>query len=307
MNVRFRLLLAAAAIVALALGVSVTGPALAKPASEKAPKTYVALGDSFASGPLIPVQEGDPYGCLRSSNNYAHLLARATGVILTDVTCSGGRTKHMTEPQSTSYGTNPPQFDAITAETDLVSLQIGGNDIGFSGIAQTCGRAALEGSNCRSKFQGADGGDALRDRIADAAGDVRAAIEGIRTRTRSPEAEVFVLGYPGIFSHQEPAGCPAMLVGEGDAQYLRGIQIALNEMIEAQAIAAGATYVDLYGPSNGKTGCDLPVIRWVEPIVVTNAAAPIHPNLTGMQGMAVVLETAMGNSLYKGPKLATRR
>lgn len=39
---------------------------------------YVALGDSYAAGPLIPNQIGPPLGCLRSSNNYAHLAGRAS-------------------------------------------------------------------------------------------------------------------------------------------------------------------------------------------------------------------------------------
>ena len=36
---------------------------------------YVALGDSYAAGPLIPLQRDDPWGCLRSTNNYAGLIA----------------------------------------------------------------------------------------------------------------------------------------------------------------------------------------------------------------------------------------
>ena len=38
---------------------------------------YVALGDSFTSGPDIPTQLASPAGCLRSSNDYPHLAAAA--------------------------------------------------------------------------------------------------------------------------------------------------------------------------------------------------------------------------------------
>jgi hypothetical protein len=36
---------------------------------------------------------------------------------------------------------NPPQFNALTADTQIVTLQIGGNDIGFTSILQNCATA----------------------------------------------------------------------------------------------------------------------------------------------------------------------
>lgn len=262
------------------------GPAAAKP------KTYVALGDSYASGPLIPMQE-EPYGCLRSTNDYAKLLARRLGLELRDVSCSGATTKDMTRAQGVTPGPNPPQFDALDTRTGLVTVQIGGNDIGFGGIAQTCGRAAVEQRSCRSVYvDEATGRDELRERIAATAPKVAAVVQGIRAR--APRADVLVLGYPAIFRvGPGPASCPAMGVGEDDALYLRGVEEALNGMIEQAAVANGAEYVDVYGPSAGRTACDLPVLRWVEPLVPVNAAAPIHPNLNGMAGISDVVEAAI--------------
>lgn len=57
---------------------------------------------------------------------------------MVDVTCSGATTLEMTQPQTFSDGVNPPQLDAVAADTDLVTLQIGGNDIGFAEVLQTC-------------------------------------------------------------------------------------------------------------------------------------------------------------------------
>lgn len=117
-------------------------------------------------------------------------------------------------------------------------------------------------------------------------------VQGIRAR--APRADVLVLGYPAIFRvGPGPASCPAMGVGEDDALYLRGVEEALNGMIEQAAVANGAEYVDVYGPSAGRTACDLPVLRWVEPLVPVNAAAPIHPNLNGMAGISDVVEAAI--------------
>src|SRR5688500_20389188 len=68
------------------------------------PKSLVALGDSFASGPLVPVQYEQPWGCLRSSNNYAHQVARALDLAPTDVTGSGADTNGMWDTHGASPG-----------------------------------------------------------------------------------------------------------------------------------------------------------------------------------------------------------
>ena len=297
----FRLVAAAAALTAAA---AVAPTAVASPGSDGGPTKLVALGDSYASGPLIPVQTEQPWGCLRSSNNYAHQLARTLDLDLTDVTCSGAQTEDMWETQGVSpeeelgSGGNPPQLEALTADTDIVTLQIGGNDIGFSNLAFTCGEGALreaggQDTSCTSAVEAKDPFGA----IADTAPLIVEVLEGIHAR--SPDASIYVLGYPGIFKIGETARCDAMGVGEDDARYLRSIHEALNAMIrevaerDGQTYSDVTTYVDVYGPSAGHTACDLPVIRWVEPIVPVNAAAPVHPNLGGMTAVAELLADAV--------------
>ena len=88
------------------------------PATAGAAK-WVGLGDSFAAGPLIPNQSLSPLGCLRSSKNFARLAAASGGHTLTDVSCSGARTTHMTASQSTDAGTNPPQFNGIASDNNV--------------------------------------------------------------------------------------------------------------------------------------------------------------------------------------------
>src|SRR6476659_3662650 len=98
-----------------------------------APTNYVSLGDSYTSGPLIPVQRDDPGGCLRSTNNYPSVAARSVTVNEhRDPSCSGAQTKDMTAPQDVEFGPNPPQFDSLDANTTVVTLGIGGNDLGFT-------------------------------------------------------------------------------------------------------------------------------------------------------------------------------
>ena len=294
------------ALLALLAGAFLLPAADAAPNPDRGPKTMVALGDSFAAGPLIPPQVDErPFGCLRSSLNYAHQVAAALALELTDVTCSGASTKHMWETHGVSpdaefseYGVpvlgpehpgNPPQLEALRPDTDVVTLQIGGNDIGFGGIASTCAEAAVAQASCKDAV--AEGKPF--DRIAAAAPKIAAVLDEIHRR--SPEADIHVLGYSGIFRIGETASCPAMGVGEEDAQYLRSIQEALNDMIRTvadapdQGYSGAAGYVDVYGPSAGHTACDLPLLRWVEPFVPVSAAAPVHPNLGGMTAIRDIL------------------
>ena len=161
-----------------AVAVAVIGLAIA-PAGASAQQRWVGLGDSFAAGPLIPSQTLNPLGCLRSTRNFARLAAASTGRTLTDVSCSGARTTHMTTSQSTDAGTNPPQFNALTATTNVVSVQIGGNDIGFSEILQNCATANPFGKPCQNRY--APGGvDQLQARIAATAPKIDAVLAEIR-------------------------------------------------------------------------------------------------------------------------------
>jgi lysophospholipase L1-like esterase len=253
---------------------------------------FVALGDSYAAGPLIPNQL-QPYGCLKSNNNYGHIAQRKLKYqTYRDMTCSGAETEDMTQPQGVTPGPNPPQFDALDANTRLVTLTIGGNDIGFSGIAEDCIETtpANAGHPCMDKYV-VNGVDEVSRRIAETAPKIASVLQGIRAR--SPEAKILVVNYPAIFPHTGTRGCwPQMPVANGDVVWLRSKQVELNQMIATQAAANGATLVDAYAASRGHDACKLPLIRWVEPAIPASAAAPIHPNLGGMQAMAKLVVAA---------------
>lgn len=64
-------------------------------------------------------------------------------------------------------------------------------------------------------------------------------------------------------------------------------------MLAAQTAAAGARFVDTYAPSITHDACALPLFKWVEPVVPTALAAPIHPNARGMRGMAAAVTQAI--------------
>lgn len=93
---------------------------------------YVALGSSFASGPGIA--DIIDKGCARSSNNYAQQVARALDLSLTDVTCSGATIANVVDTPQRNHGREivPPQIDALSESTQLVTITVGGNSFNYS-------------------------------------------------------------------------------------------------------------------------------------------------------------------------------
>ncbi|MFB4300794.1 SGNH/GDSL hydrolase family protein [Actinomadura sp. NTSP31] len=249
---------------------------------------YVALGDSMASGPLIPDITGN-LGCGRSTRNYAHDLASAMNLNLKDVTCSGASTKHMTGSQSTSVagvdtGTVPPQFDALTANTTLVTLTIGGNDVGLVGVAQNCATLDPTATPCKGEYEAQ-----VAQRTADFEPKLSAVLDGIRQR--SPNARIVVTGY-GLYI--KPNGCwPVQPVLSTDANFLQGSVNAMNAVIKRQTVAHGDTYIDLVTPSAGHDSCQSASQRWLEGYVPVHAAAPLHPNASGEAAYATVIRTTI--------------
>jgi len=273
------------------LAVSVTGSVPLTGASRQAGEVYVALGDSYTAGPVVPTQLPDPPGCFRSDQNYPHVLAPALPAAgFADVSCSGATTAAMTAPQAVPGGANPPQFDRLDATTTLVTIGIGGNDIGFTDIAISCISIDPNATPCLDRYV-VGGVDEVSGRIAAAAPNVLAAFQGITAR--APNARVFVVAYIAIVPADGVACRPQLLYSQPDIEYLRDKQQELNAMIAGQATTAGATYVDAYAASVGHDACQAPGVRWVEPIVAASPAAPLHPNALGMQCVASVVQAAV--------------
>jgi lysophospholipase L1-like esterase len=174
-----------------------------------------------------------------------------------------------------------------------VTIQIGGNDIGFSSIAEDCMSATNQGTPCQDKYV-VNGRDEISERIQATAPLVGEVIQGIHER--SPKARVLFVNYAAILPDTGPGCYPQMPITDGDVPYVRAKQKELNAMLAAQAGANGAELIDWYAASIagiGHDACKPPLIRWVEPVVPVNAAAPIHPNLGGMMGASDLLVAAL--------------
>jgi hypothetical protein len=276
------------AVMVTALAIAALFAAFAAAAAQAA--NYVALGDSYAAGPLIPYPVL-PLGCLKSDHNYAHLAAPSIGLPLRDASCSGATTVDMTNPQSIEIdGPNPPQFDSLDESTEVVSLTIGGNDIGFSEVATSCITLNPFSHPCKDKYD-PGGHDILAERIAETAPKVAAVLEGIHAI--SPSAAVYVVNYPAIFPESGYGCWPQMPIAWADVPFLRQTEQELDAMLASEAASHGATLVNWYQASIGHDACKSSSVRWVEPLIPGNLAAPIHPNEHGMQGGAAALVAAV--------------
>lgn len=280
----FRWLLAVITATAAALVLTTPANAAAPPSGR-----YVALGDSFTSGPLIPTQVN--LNCTRSNRNYPSLVATSIGSSsFTDVSCGGATTNDILNPGTGVLGgAVPAQISAVDASAQLVSVGIGGNDIGFTSIVTTCAEESLSsplGSPCKNRYT-SGGVDQLQARIAGARPKVDAVLQAVRTR--APAARILVVGYTAILPDTGLGCWPVVPFAYGDVSYLRGVAKSLNAMLASAAAANGASYVDVYTPSIGHDACRSSSTRWTEGLVPGNSAAPFHPNANGERGMATAV------------------
>lgn len=256
---------------------------------------YVALGDSFSSGPLIPLQRNDASGCFRSTNNYPAYVAQLLGVqTYRDATCAGAVTADLTQSQQVFLGDTlpPPQLDRLSKDTDLVTLGIGGNDFElFGSIIGGCSRLANwkdPGDPCRTSFD-ADGVD---QKAQDAERIQKRVSRSLaKVDKRAPNAAVYVVGYPELMPRD--GSCRVAGLTDGDARWAADIGIVLNQSLRKAAVVNDATYVDLARPSRGHDVCE-GTAAWINGKKnVQDVALSFHPLQSGMAAMAQVVAGAI--------------
>ncbi|MFC5721377.1 SGNH/GDSL hydrolase family protein [Streptomyces gamaensis] len=287
---------------ALALGAGVVTPASAAPsAASAADGRYVALGDSYTSGPLIPRQVHRK--CARSDVNYPSLTRAALGFTdFADVSCGGATTDDMWEPQSGKD--NPAQFEALSEDTSLVTIGIGGNDIGFGEILVKCSTALAKPvprDNPCERYYTQSGADELQRRIDATAPKIAAVLEAVHQRAK--HARVVLVGYPVVVG-DDTEGCRQSLrIADGDQPYLRRTLHRLDAMLHREADTHGALYVDTTAVTTGHDACQPFDDRYVEGLFprLTRPAVAVHPNANGERAMA----EAVLDALQDGPR--TRR
>ena len=150
----------------------------------------------------------------------------------------------------------------------------------------TCAALSLTspaGDPCRAHYT-AGGTDQLARAVTQTGPKVAAVLSAIRQR--APHARILLVGYPQILPASGNGCWPEVTISRGDVPYLRGIEEQLNAMLAAAAAAHGDTFVNTYAASAGHDACQHPGVKWVEGLIPTSLALPMHPNALGEQAMA---------------------
>ena len=296
------------ALASLAI-VGVAQPSLAAAPGELDGLEYVSLGDSYSAGfGLTPYSNtspfaGDPNGCYQAIANYPHNVASALNLELTDETCSGAISANLGYPSGASFpipvsadplpelpagdqlqvtlsGLTAPdlQIAGLSESTDVVTIAIGGNDLGFANIAMACIREDVEAgsvplylyyevgadvTNCAQYF-GNDSTYLGADLFSRLSGDVEPRIQSTfdAVKELAPNAQVFVVGYPQIAPASATDACFSSMDNDDavpfsgtDIEFINSVESALDDTLQSQAEAHGFHFVDTWAASANNTLC----------------------------------------------------
>ena len=241
---------------------------------------YVALGSSMAAGPGIrPSADGAPFRAGRSARNYAHLVAEKLGLDLVDVTYSGATTANiLTDAQ---HGT-PPQAEALYGSEDLVTVTIGGNDVGYvpllmaAGLPRIVRSVPLLGGVLREMVD-----PTARDRalvvVAESLKEV-----GRTLRQRSPRAKVLFVDYLTLLP---PTGS-ARPLSDVDVALGRRVADTLERLTGEAAAATGCEWVRVADASRDHHAWSADPWTMKPGLPFPGRPAPLHPNAEGMRAVA---------------------
>ncbi|GAA3031594.1 PKD domain-containing protein [Actinokineospora globicatena] len=287
---------------------------------------YVALGDSYSSGEgAVPTPSDlyDPRGgrpwfidrdgtntdtdlnsCHRSHHAYPYLLA-GDSPTLSFHACSGAVIENMTVAKpGTRGGEARPQIDHLDKHTSLVTMSIGGNDVGFSDIVSYCvkhGVLTKVPNPCER-----ENGSKLLNEVS----NLRATLVKVYDKVleAAPNAQVYVMGYPRFFARPKPGetadhcpNWPAIGVSPADQLWINSEITHLNATIE-QAISevrgdlrARVRYVPVYDAFTGHEACRPgPMLNDVVPWPF-KVPYSFHPSRAGHEALAAAMrETISG-------------
>ncbi|GAA4891967.1 SGNH/GDSL hydrolase family protein [Streptomonospora salina] len=265
------------------------------PAEAAAWGNYVALGDSYSSGEGAGDYiegTGDEDGCRRSSHAYPERVADTfdfTGA-LGFYACSRQRGASMLE----SLEEADSQIGQVRPHTSLVTLGIGGNDLGFTKVLRACMVRVplMEATACRDQEEDVAARMAEFDSTLD---DILREV-----RDRAPDARILVVGYPRIFP-ADPSGMYYTLA-PGDQEWLnetlRDFNTRVREKVadlDAEIVEDAQTgsveYVRMATAIEGhEVGTDEP---WLNGVLLGGFAEGVevdhgtfHPNARGHEAFA---------------------
>ncbi|MGH3351882.1 MAG: SGNH/GDSL hydrolase family protein [Nocardioides sp.] len=235
---------------------------------------YAALGDSFASGngtrnPDINL------GCYRSSEAYGpEIAAERASTTLVFPACGGAVTDDVINTQSKS----------LTAETDWVTVSIGGNDVGFAELLLNCG-GSLDEPLCLAKA------DEVNQRIdTDLGPKLDTAYASIKQG--APNAGVISIGYPRFFG-SDISCLDADGITPNEATALNGLADNLEAKVADRSRAAGIQHINPIQQFAGHDICSS--TPYLNGKAELNAADAYHPSPEGYSnGFKPLIRKIMG-------------
>ena len=258
-----------AAVIAGLLAGSVAAPAAAQDA---APLDYVALGDSYTSGigaspsvTVSPLYPAELQPCYQSSPGYADVLDTQDHVQLTANAACAGWTAAMVPLQvqvASAAG-------VLNAETDLVTITAGGNDVGFGNLLGACMLRPLE--VCAAEVKAAE---AVAQAVVLPA--LTAAYAAIRAQ--APNARIVALGYPHLFSPE--VGANGYITNEAAKVFNKGTDTLNKAIKDAAKKSPGTVYVSVTDEFEGH-GVGLPGSWFFFDPADPFSGMSFHPNATG--------------------------
>lgn len=215
--------------------------------------SYVALGDSFAAGVgAAPATDS----CGRSALAYPRLIAKAARLALTTLACAG----------ATMADVATEQLPSVSSSASYVTVQAGGNDIGFAPVFGLCAQPDND-EDCAAAV--AQSTAYLNSDFTANAGALFTAI-----RARAPKARVIVVGYPRLFSGKDCS--PLVSYSAKEQRLMNGAIDLLNTRLAQAAGAVGARFANPTGAFLNHAWCAR--VPWV---TGPESAAAFHPNALG--------------------------
>ena len=226
--------------------------------------SYAALGDSYSSGLGAGSYISSSGSCDRSTNAYPEQWAGANSpASFVSVACAGATTSDVINSQ----------VSALSAATTLVSITIGGNDAGFSGVMETC--VLRSTSSCLSAVAKAKAfvTTQLPARLV-------STLQAIRQHAAN--ARVVLLGYPDLYDLSKSGSCIGLSTQD---------RTALNEGADALDSALGTAvttaadrnivYADVRGQFAGHEICDSG--SWLHSVDILAISSSYHPTASGQK------------------------
>lgn len=236
--------------------------ALAASAGAASSVHYVALGDSYSSGVGAGSYFSSSGSCDRSANAYPQLWDNANApASYVSVACSGATTQDVVNSQ----------LSALSTATTLVSITIGGNDVGFSSVMTTC--VLFPTSTCVSAINTAES-----EMASQLPGEMNNVLSAIAKD--APNARIVVLDYPELYDLARSSGCIGL--STTDRTDLNQAADELDTQIQAAAGRYHDAFADVRSAFAGHEICDS--TSWLHSVDWLDLTVSYHPTAAGQSG-----------------------